>query len=215
MVVLLAAFIGLTLALHGKDKVGTAEKKGNFTHENVYSNPALGMTIALPGAWQFFEKETQKRMGVGEKHEEPSKPDPACKGPFCAGTEIDVALLSKELPSKGAIFLIGYKVPKEFLDRRRYPLKMFAEAMANDSVEGGNWIISAPLAPCELDKKPAYRLLVHKPVPGGEGKGFGYVAESSGYVFLLVGTVPDIVSGYPEQLQSALENMKLSAGMAQ
>jgi hypothetical protein len=207
-VLLFCAAIVLLLPLQASDNADSS-KMGQLVGKNVYTNPALSMTISLPGEWQFFDKDAQQRLGVG-KQEPPQ--DPACRGPFCR-MEIDVALISLQQGQapRGAIFLIAFKLPSEYLDRRRYPLKKFAEAMTTNSLGGTDWIISGELTPMELDKRPAYRLLVHKPVPGGQGKGFGYVAESNGYAFLLVGTVPDIVTDYPRQLQDALEAMKLKA----
>jgi hypothetical protein len=86
---------------------------------------------------------------------------------------------------------------------------MFADAMTTGSLVGSDWIVSGELTGIQLDGKLAYRLLVHKPEPIGEGKGFGYVAESNGYVFLLIGTVPDIHPEYPKELQASLETMQL------
>jgi hypothetical protein len=197
------------LAFTADGKPDAADKKGKFIGENTYNNPALSMTITLPGAWKFFEKDAQEKMGVRDKEEH--KPNPDCHGPFCGGTEIDVALISAELAPRGAIFLIAYKLTPEFLDRRRYSLKRFADAMATNSIGDSGWIISGDLTATQLDKRPAYRLLVHKPVLGGEGQGFGYVAESNGYVFLLVGTVPNLLPGYAKDLQAALESMKLTS----
>jgi hypothetical protein len=203
----------LTPGLHADDKPTAADKKGKFISENVYTNPALGMTITLPGTWQFFEKEAQETLGIGEKAPE-RKPNQDCRGPFCAGTDLDVAILSKEL--RGSIFLIAYKLSPEYLDRQRYPLKRFAEAMAKNSLGGTDWIMDGDLTLTELDTKPAYRLLVHKPLPlpVGQGRGFGYVGESNGYVFLLVGSVPDLHPDYPKDLQAALESMTLTSATA-
>lgn len=196
----------LLLPLRASDKADSS-KKGQLAGKNVYTNPALSMTISLPGEWQFFDKDAQQRAGVAK---EERQQDPACRGPFCR-MEIDVALISLQ-PGQaphGAIFLIAYKLPSEYLDRCRYPLKRFADAMTTDSLGGTEWIISGELTPIVLDKKAAYRLLVHKPVPGGESKGFGYVGESNGYAFLLIGTVPDILPDFPRQLQEALEHLQL------
>jgi hypothetical protein len=107
--------------------------------------------------------------------------------------------------------MIAYKLLPEYLDRRRYPLKRFADAMATNSVGDSGWIGSGELTAIELDKKAAYRLLVHKPQLLGQGIGFGYVAESNGYVFLLVGCVPSLIHDYPKALQSAIESMRLDA----
>ncbi len=207
-VFLFSIAIVLLLPLQASDNTESS-KRGQLVGKNVYTNPALSMSISLPGEWQFFDKDAQQRAGVAK--EEPPQ-DPACRGPFCR-MEIDVALISLQpgQAPRGAIFLTAFKLPSEYLDRHRYPLKKFAEAMTTNSLGGTEWIISGELTAIELDGKPAYRLLVHKPVPGGQGQGFGYVAESSGYAFLLIGTVPDILPDYPKQLQEALEHLKLKA----
>jgi hypothetical protein len=189
------------------DTKTTEDTKGKFTSDNVYNNSALGMTIALPGAWRFAENKKQDQSGTDQASQATVNAD--CRGPFCSGTQVDVQLISNELVPKGAIFLIAYKLSPEYLDRRRYPLKRFADAMATNSVGDSGWIISGELTAIELDKRPAYRLLVHKPQPIGQGIGFGYVAESNGYVFLLVGCVPNLIPDYPKALQSAIESMKL------
>ena len=187
-----------------EDKSESPERKGSFSGDHTYRNPALGMTITLPGTWQFFEHQAQQAMGVAM---EPSPSDEGCPGPFCKNLEVHVALISKSF--NGAVFLDAYKLAPQYLDRRRYPLKRFADALTTGSVGGTDWIVSGELTPILLDEKPAYRLLVHKPEPIGEAKGFGYVSEANGYVFLLIGTVPDLHPEYPKELQASLEGMKL------
>jgi hypothetical protein len=202
------ASVLLLLSSFGASSVETqsvsSEKKGTFVNDHTYTNPALGMTMVLPGTWQFFEQPAQEQLGVAK---EASPPEAGCPGPFCKNLEIEVRLISKSL--NGAVFLDGYKLSTQYLDRRRYPLKMFADAMTTGSVAGTDWIVSSELMPIQLDGKPAYRLLVHKPQPMGEAKGFGYVTEANGYVFLMIGTVPDLHPEYPKELQASLESMKL------
>lgn len=123
--VILVLFLSSASGLQADHKPAATDKKGKFVSENAYSNPALGMNITLPGPWQFFEREAQKELGVTV---EESSQDSGCPGPFCKNLEIDVALISKEAASRGAIFLTAYKLTTEFQDRRRYPLKRFAEA---------------------------------------------------------------------------------------
>lgn len=108
---------------------------------------------------------------------------------------------------KPTIFLLGYKLAPEYLDRRRYPLKKFAEAMLTDSVGGSGWTLDGDITPLQIDAKPAYRLFVHQPLT----KGCGYVAESNGYVFMIIGVAPNIIQSRFEQLQQAIEKMKLGS----
>lgn len=119
--VILVLFLSSASGLQADHKPAATDKKGKFVSENAYSNPALGMNITLPGPW----REAQKELGVTV---EESSQDSGCPGPFCKNLEIDVALISKEAASRGAIFLTAYKLTTEFQDRRRYPLKRFAEA---------------------------------------------------------------------------------------
>jgi len=96
-----------------EDKSVVQDKKGSFAKDNTYSNPALGMTIALPGSWHFFERAAQEKLGVAK---EPSPAEEGCPGPFCKNLEIEVALISNSL--NGAVFLDAYKLTPQYLDRR-------------------------------------------------------------------------------------------------
>jgi len=58
-------------------------------------------------------------------------------------------------------------------------------------------------APISLGGRPAYRLLVHNSHTI-TAKGFIYVADSNGPVFMLLG----IAMSDPERLQTAMENLK-------
>ena len=81
-----------------------------------------------------------------------------------------------------------YKVPQRYLDRERYPLKAFAKAMTVDSASGSGWTIDGDLTPIQIDGKPAYRLLAHISDRMVKKKGYIYVGEVNGYVFILIGT---------------------------
>jgi hypothetical protein len=59
--------------------------------------------------------------------------------------------------------------------------------------------------PPTLGGRPAYRLLVHDSHTI-TAKGFLYVADSNGQVFMLLG----VAMSDPEKLQSAMENLKFS-----
>lgn len=209
MLLLLASMLH---AFQAHPKAPAPEKKGHFLDERTYSNPALGMTITLPGAWEFYDQKERQELGVPEKE---SAVDPGCRGPLCGDGDIDVGLISKFGPKdapKGAMFLTAFKLTQKYLDRTRYPLRKFAEAMTKNSLAGTDWELSGDLTALELDGKPAYRLLVHRSLIGGhETQGLSYVGESNGYVFLLIATVSDLNPGYPKELQSAMEHMKLES----
>lgn len=68
---------------------------------------------------------------------------------------------------------------------------------------GGKWITEGDLTLIQLDGKPSYRLLVHSRTTT-TAKGFLYVGDSNGRVFMLVGTA----TSDPARLQTAIENMK-------
>jgi hypothetical protein len=213
--ILACCYVPLVLAACQDKRSPTSDLKGTIVGENIYNNPALGMTITLPGTWQFFTKDLQQQAGLKT---EKATPEPDCRGALCGGPDIDIALISKSAISKsgsipiGAIFLQAYKLSAPYLDRKRYPLILIAKGMARDSLNGSPWLISADLAYIQLGGKPAYRLLVHEPKPGGyENKGFGYVAESNGYVFLMIGTAAGIIPEIPPKLQAAIEGLKFSA----
>lgn len=200
------AVLFLTLASVAQNDKSAPDKKGRFLDENTYNNPALGMTLKLPGAWELFTQQARKDMGVEEKE----TVDPSCTGPLCQSA-IDVSLITKAEPvATASIFLLAYKLEPRYLDRRRYPLKIFAQSMLTGSVGGSGWTPDGDITPLEIDGRPAYRLLVKQP----SSKGCGYVAESNGYVFMMIGVAPRTVPWKFGQIQEALEKMKLSAQTA-
>ena len=155
---LLFLLLPLLLAAQQKPHPQAADLHGTLTRENVYSNPALGMTIVLPRKWQVVDEDTRKLIGGGSS----SKPqDEDCDGALC-NLQIDVSLITK--PGQDPvdyISLSAYKVPPRYLDRERYPLKAFAKRQTIDSAPGSGWAIDGDLTPIQIDGKPAYRLLAH------------------------------------------------------
>jgi len=199
----LLAVLFLALASTAQNDKAAPDKKGRFLDESTYNNPALGMTVKLPGAWEFFTKQAKKAVGVEEK----KSVDPSCTGPLCR-SDIDVSLITKAEPvATASVFLLAYKLEPRYLDRKRYPLSMFAKSMLTGSVGGSGWTPEGEITPLQIDGKPAYRLLVQQP----SSKGCGYVAESNGYVFLIISVAPRIIAGKFTQLQEALEKMKLGS----
>ena len=123
-----------------------------------------------------------------------------CRGALCEPVEIDVALQTPSgPPTLWAIFLTAHKLSAEYQNRERHPLKGFAEIMSLNSL-GDNWVSEGNLTEIRLGGRPAYRLLIHNK-RATTAKGFIYVADSNGQVFLLLGTALK----RPEELQSALE----------
>lgn len=199
-IVLLVVLL-LTLVSAAQNDKSAPEKKGRLLNENTYNNPALGMTLKLPGAWEFFTEQAKKDMGVEEKETR----DTSCTGPLCR-SDIDVSLITKADPvATASIFLLAYKLEAQYLDRRRYPLQIFAKSMLIGSVGGSGWTPDGDMTPLQIDGRPAYRLLVTQP----SSKGCGYVAESNGYVFMMIGVAPRVIPWKFGQIQEALEKMKL------
>lgn len=198
----LTAFLALSLlATAAQTNPSSPDKKGRFVDQSTYSNPALGMTLKLPGSWEFFTEQAKKDMGVEEK----GIVDPSCTGPLCQ-SDIDVSLITKPEPVTASIFLLAYKLEPKYLDRKRYPLKMFAQSMMSGSVGGSGWTPEGEMVSIQIDGRPAYRLLVQNPL----SKGCGYVAESNGYVFMIIGVAPRILGTFA-QVQEGLEKMKLGS----
>ncbi len=205
---LVLIFLCLAVAVFGSGqrKESAPEAQGSIVNENTYDNPALGMRIQLPGAWQFFDKEMQRRAGVKIIGTEQ---DSTCQEPFCGNPEINVALISRTQAApvgNGAVFLAGYKLSSRYLNRRLYPLKTFAQMMTTSALGSSGLAPIGGLTSIRLDGRPAYRLLV-RDANVNAIKGCGYVGESNGYIFLLIGTASS--SQQASNLRSALENMKL------
>jgi hypothetical protein len=166
--------------------------RGTISEQNDYTNPALGLTINLPGEWRLLEMTTD------------TPNDPSCTGPLCGSPDINVVLESKLGQKEGyRLYLSGWKLSAEYLNRNRYPLDWFASIMLEGSM-GRDLVPLEKHKAVRLDGKPAFRLLM---VDRGERtpKVIGYVSEARGYVFLLVCATPT----KPEIMQSAIEAMKL------
>src|SRR5258705_8792091 len=95
------------------EKQSTDNKRGSIGDGNTYNNPALAMTIKLPGTWHFIENP------VSDKPQ-----DPSCRGPLCGMPEVNVTLESRSGPAPlFGIFLAAYKLSPEYLNRQRYPFE--------------------------------------------------------------------------------------------
>jgi len=183
---------------------GTA---GSLSGGHNYHNSMLGLSLSLPGTWQLFDKTTQRKLGINSNQASSS---PGCQGPLCGEPEINVSLITKPEPSNvSTILLSAYKLSPSYLDRTHYPLRNFAETMTMGSLSGSGLSPIGGLQVVQLDGKPSYRLLVGR---SGEDvcTGFGYVGESHGYVFLLVGSVSSDTEA--PKLRSAIESMKFDHG---
>jgi hypothetical protein len=170
---------------------------GSIEGTNTYVNHVLGLRAILPaksGKWQFISPNKYAQNAPA-----PPTADPACRGPLCDKPEIDAALETESKPVQ-SLFLSCYKLQAEYLNRQRYPLAKFAEAMLQGSLAGGDWVPQGNMSSAELAGHQAYRLLVHDPSRPAK-KGFGFVFESNSYMCLLVGT--DVTA--PQDLLPAVE----------
>lgn len=198
-------FTCLSLTLPGQaQRQNHSADQGSILNGHTYRNSALGMTISLPTTGQIIGKATESDRNSSKNSSRPSD----CRGPLCGHPAIDVAIESLPLETPAYAILLGaYKLPPEYQDRTKHPLKNFAEVMALRSL-GNLWIADTALKPMRLAGKPAVRLVVHnrkRPT----ARGYLYVSEVNGYVFLLVGTS---ASSDPKSLQHAIETMELGEG---
>lgn len=127
-----------------------------------------------------------------------------CSGPLCGEADIKEAFryTVSGHPSY-SVFVLAYKLSAEFQNRLRHPLLDLAQTMVKGTTSHG-WIVDENLTPMSLSGRHAYRLLMHN-AKNPQGKGFVYVADSNGFVVMLVATAVQ----QPDELRSALENMKL------
>jgi hypothetical protein len=202
------AFLSVSLAFlaQAPEPKEMPDNKGSIEGENVYHNPTLNMTITLPGSWHFFDRTmyltAEEKQKKKERYE---KSLSTCQGPLCGHGEIDVALQSlTSPPGVYTVNISAYKLSSEYQNRERHPLRKFAEVMTLGSL-GDNWVPEGDLTTIQLDGRSAYRLIIHHKRTT-TAKGFDYVAESNGRVFMLLGTA----TSEPEKLQSAIENMKFT-----
>jgi hypothetical protein len=183
--------------------------KGSIAGGNAYHNPALGMTITLPGEWHFFDRTMYSSAESKQREKEMlERAQATCKGALCGPVEIDVALQSPSGPPPlYAIFLSAHKLSAEYQNRERHPLKEFAEIMSINSL-GDNWVPEGNLTEIQLGGRPAYSLIIH-PKRTTTAKGLLYVADSNGQLFMLLGTA----LRNPEALQTALEKISFAAAV--
>jgi hypothetical protein len=188
---LTASLIGPMLA---QDTPLSADAQGSLSDSNLYRNAILGLTLQLPGGWLLREK--------GAAHGARAE---GCTGPLCGDADVDAALVSTgDDDGRYKVFLAGWKLSGEYKNRSRYPLKWFAQIMTSGSLGGSNLEPLGDLTAIQLDGRPAYRLLVHEPAVKGAAA-VGYVSESNGYVFLLVGHAASTRD--EPTLQAALEKL--------
>jgi hypothetical protein len=182
-----------------QDEVMLPVNQGQIIEGSTYQNPALSMTIRLPGKWHLIGKATHPGL-----QSDSNPPQSKCSGPFCAGLAIDVAMETDSKPGthpQDAIFLGAYKLSGEYLDRHKFPLKSFAQSMVARNL-GNNWVRDGELVYFKLGGKPAYRLDIHSS-RDSHATGFAYVSETGGYVFFLLG----IAISSPENLKAAIEDL--------
>lgn len=172
-------------------KQQSPDSRGTISAEDTYTNPALGMTIKLPGDWRLLDMTSE------------TPNDPGCTGPLCGPSDINAVLESKPGSNPSyRLYLSGWKLLEKYLNRNRYPLKWFAGMMLEGSL-GNELVPIEKQTAIQIDGRPAYRLLAGH--PGRKtATVIGYVSEANGYVFLLVGATPTD----PQSLQSAIEALK-------
>jgi hypothetical protein len=136
---------------------------------------------------------------------------------LCGAPEINIALKTKPDASAtnaavSTIFLAGFKLTPQYMDRERYPLINFADSMLSSSVESTDAGSGNSLTAIKLGGRPAYRLLVRDPETETTREA-GYVVESNGYILLLVGATSS-ADDLP-RLQSVIEGLKFTSSAAQ
>ena len=201
-----AIFLCLPIAnAQNPEPKGLPANKGNLVGGNLYNNPALGLSLSLPGTWRFFDRTAYSTPEhIQSEKEMLEKARANCQGALCGPWEIDVALQSAGPPKKYAIYLDAHKLTPEYQNRDRYPLRNFAETMSLGSL-GSYWIPDGELTPIKLGGRPAYRLLIHNNQTS-TAKGLFYVADSNGQVFMLLG----VAMSEPVLLQSAIEGLQFT-----
>ena len=152
--------------------------------------------MTLPGQWRLTPSVTADAGA--------SKPEPGCDGPLCGKPQINVVLQATTNASQ-RISMIAYQLAAAYLDRKRYPLKQFAETMTTGSLGGSGFVPDGVLMAIQLGGKRGYRLMAKR--VDSNAAAFGYVGESNGYVFLLVG----MATIDPESLRAAIEGLGLEA----
>ena len=176
--------------------------RGSLVRGNFYNNPALSLSLSLPGTWQFFDRTSYSTPQQKQSDKEMlEKARANCQGALCGPVEIDVALQSA---IGYAIYLSAHKLASEYQNRDRYPLRKLAETMSLGSL-GAKWVPDGELTPIKLGGRPAYRLIIHNSHVT-TAKGFLYVADSNGQVFMLLG----VAKSEPLALQSALEGLRFT-----
>jgi hypothetical protein len=179
--------------------------RGAIQNGHIYTSPALGVTMTLPGTWEFMEVDaySSPEQKAREKAEE-ERIRANCSGPLCGDANVKEALQYKVSGHPVySISMLGYKLSGEYQDRLRHPLFEFAQIMTKSTTSHG-WVIDQNLTPMRLSGHHAYRLLMHN-ATFPRGKGFVYVADSNGFVFMLVAAAMQ----RSDELQSAVEDMKL------
>jgi hypothetical protein len=162
------------------------ENQGNIEGENIYRNATPQMKISA-GVWRFFDRtmySTPKAKQKQKEKEMVGQSRAVCQAPLCGDPEIDVALQTTT-PFVHAIFLTAYPLSPEYQNRQRHPLKRLAEVMGLANL--GGRVTEDELTAIQLGGKPAYGLLLHHKRTVA-AKGFLYVADSNGRVFMLLGT---------------------------
>jgi hypothetical protein len=106
-----------------QEKQPSPDSRGAISEGNKYTNPALGVTIRLPGEWRMTEMTSE------------TPNDPSCAGPLCGSPDINAILESQPGSSPNyRLYLSGWKLSQQYLNRNRNPLRWFAGIMLEGSM---------------------------------------------------------------------------------
>jgi len=190
-----------------QSSVPGTDANGNLSAGHVYYNPVLGIIITLPGTWQFLQVDPsaaeRQKMQASQ-----------CTGAFCY-RDINVVLTARLDQSSHirTLILLGYKLQPPYLDRDRYPLKDLAETITRNTQLFAGVSPSGELTPIQLQRRPAYRLMLLGHSDVGNIRAVAYVSESNDHVFVLIAREEGVMSGVAElaELQAALEKTEFSS----
>ena len=169
------------------------------------------MTLQLSGNWQIMDDKMKRVAGMMDDENDAAgqgeaKTHSLCMGPLCETPEnIQVGLITQTDQAPSVIFILGFKLAPEYLDREQHPLKSFADMMLRNSGKTPSQLTADGPTALQLGGRPAYRLLVR--AAGAEtSQEAGYIVESNGYLLLMV-AVASPASDLPK-LQAEIEGVQ-------
>ena len=170
------------------------------------------MTLQLSGNWQIMDDKMKRVAGMMDDENDAAgqgeaKTHSLCMEPLCETPEnIQVGLITQMDQAPSVIFILGFKLAPEYLDREQHPLKSFADMiLRNFGKTPGQFTADGPTA-LELGGQPAYRLLVRAAGAETSQEAAVYIVESNGYLLLMV-AVASPASDLPK-LQAEIEGVQ-------